>query len=103
MKRDGRGFVIDFKRKVIPLNASGDPSFPDLPGILTEFTPEEVTFMVNRYLYQVDYQRRVHRQRTREEAENLKPIKERVREMYGVSYTQATEEQIRKAAESLGR
>src|SRR5262245_35896028 len=118
MKEDARGRVIDFGRKIIPHNAKGDPAFGALgcedfmaaggdeawrvvkpsPGsILEQFTCEEITAMVNRYLYQQEYQRTAHRRRQRMQAEAEEPLKKQIERMFNIRWTQATPEQIEKA------
>lgn len=101
MKKDARGNVIELSKKVIPRDEKGDPSFPDLPSILQQFLPEEVTHMVNRYLYQAEYSRTVHRQRAREEAEKQAPLKAKIEELFGCRWTQATDAQILAAMKIL--
>jgi hypothetical protein len=115
VKKDERGNVINFREKVIPINSKGDPAFSELGcevfydegggqlgnSILSQFTPAEVVQMVNRYLYQSGYQRTVHRQRARAEAERWLPLKQKLRELFNVSHTNATEEQIEQAMKAL--
>ena len=116
MKKDARGFVIELNKKVIPHNDKSDPSFTYLgcepwyeahaleivpSSILEQFTPEEVVYMVNRFLYQAEYSRTVHRDRARAEADLQKPLKARVEAIFGIKWTKATAEQLAEAAASL--
>ena len=115
MKKDLRGYVVTLLGRKIPHDADGDPAFAQLGihqdevpaapegSILSQFTPEEVVFMVNRYLYQCEYQRQVHRKRSAEERENLQPIKDMVFEMFGIRWTKASEEQIKAAADTVAK
>src|SRR5437660_6459552 len=109
LKQDQRGQVIDFVRvhNQIPRNENNDPCFrwlmnenwdhpedtdwpdpgPAVGSILSVFTPAEVVAMVNRFLYQMEYQRTVHRQRERSKSEELAPIKQKVRELFHIPWT----------------
>lgn len=119
--------VIDYLsiHERIPRTASQDPNFQELGieeafsreadgnwveterdkmkegSILSVFTPQEVVAMVNRYLYQIEYQRDWHRRWERERSESLGPVKKKVREMFKVSFGKATEGQIQKAINQL--
>lgn len=114
MKKDLRGNVIELSKKVIPRDEKGDPCFKwlgkgesgfnmfhpfeEIPSdettILEQFTPQEVVHMVNRYLYQAEYSRTVHRQRARDEAAQQQPLKDKIEELFGCRWTQATDDQI---------
>lgn len=125
MKEDARGKVVELRGRKIPRNAKGDPAFTWLMNdywdpryleewdayhddeatkaacILSQFTPAEVCAMVNRYIYQTEYQRTVHRQRARDEAAALAPLKDKLMEMFGVSHLKATDAQIAEAVAVL--
>jgi len=104
---------IQLVGRELPRNGTGDPHFTLLgtggedegkgspPTLLDIFTEEEITEMVNRYLYSAEYQRTVHRNRAREETKKLAPIKRKVRELFSISWLKATPEQIRKATEAV--
>lgn len=104
-----KGWLSD---KQIPRNSAGDPAFTLLEdedagkpygnlAVLSVFSPEQVTYMVNKWLYAQDYQRTVHRNRAAEERELLVPIKRRFKELFGGSFAKATEAQIAAVMESL--
>jgi ADP-glucose pyrophosphorylase len=115
VKIDQRGKVIDFiaKSNSFPRNGQNDVCFTQLgysdcpdesqvpDSILSVFSPEEVVAMVNRYLYQMEYQRTIHREREREKQEILTLLKAKVKSMFGVVWTKATDDQIEEAAEAV--
>jgi hypothetical protein len=103
MKHDQRGNVVPLRHREdqIPRNKVGDPAFTRLEDILTLFDPDEVTAMVNRYLYNMEYQKSWQRKRLRAEAERLRPIKDELKRRFNVTYLNATEEQLRLVSESL--
>lgn len=119
MKQDARGKVVDLRSRQIPRNKQGDPSWSRLgcedlidptagdrwePGSLLEtFAPDEIVVMCNRYLYQQEYQRTVHRQRERSKAEKLKPLIAKLRELFDVGPMEATDEQIEQASKALAQ
>ena len=90
---------ITLTNRRIPRNQSGDPSFTSLDDVLTVFTPSETTELVNRCLYQLEYQQKAHLKRARELTERLKPIREYLRKHFNITYDKATDEQIREATE----
>lgn len=105
-----RRVVVDLKKVEdrIPRNAAGDPAFEylgaleDVPNgpttILEVFTPIQICALVNRALYQMEYSRKVHRERSQEIRDREKPVKEMFKQMFpGTSWANATEEQIRAA------
>lgn len=89
--------VINLKDKVIPRNEKGDPRFYRLgfehvtdhdveygkllslkdstPTLLEVFSSEEITELVNRALYQIEYQKASHRKRGQEVRDRDKAIK----------------------------
>jgi hypothetical protein len=95
--------VLTLQGKTIPRNQSGDPCFTSLETVLTTFTPDEIVAMVNRYLYQFEYSKIAHRNRAQRQREQTAPLRKRVKEMFGVSWLRATEQQIQKATESLAK
>lgn len=114
MKSDQRGKVVELLQRKIPRSAQGDPNFaalgpskhledhPDQPFLLDVFTPDEVVVMVNRFLYQAEYQRGWHRQWERRKALDLEPLKQKVVKMFGLmKWTQATDDQLRQAKAQL--
>ena len=69
---------IKLKEKLIPRNGKGDVAFKLLsyttivgdvvdptrqPSVLNVFTPDEIVELVNRALYQIEYQRESHKKR----------------------------------------
>lgn len=108
--RPSKGWLGD---KKIPKNKDGNPVFETLgceknqydlsspTSVLAVFTSDQVVYLVNKALYQLEYQRETHRKRAAEEQEVLGPIKKKVRELFGVSYLRATESQVRLAIEAV--
>ena len=76
---------IKLAGRVIPRNEKGDPAFtwlfepPQHGGeplaILQVFTANEVVELVNRALYQIEYQREAHRKRGQKERDVAKAVK----------------------------
>ena len=95
--------VVTLKGKVVPMSEQGDPAFTLLEDVLLQFTPEEVVAMVNRYLYQAYYSRQIHKERAKAETARQAPLRRKIREMFGVAWIKATDEQIRKATEQLAK
>lgn len=102
---------IQLKGRAIPRNEQGDPCFREL-GVWKEglqsnvaiapvFTEQEVVELVNRALYQLEYQHNAHKQRGQRERDREKKIREKVKELYHVSWLKATNEQIQKAKEEV--
>ena len=88
---------ITLTNRRIPRNQSGDPCFTSLDDVLTVFTPSETTELVNRCLYQLEYQQKAHLKRAKALAEQLKPIREYLRKQFNTTYDKATNEQIEEA------
>lgn len=96
---------------LIPRNKGGDPAFTRLinefnedppegtpPSVLMVFSPEQVVAIVNRWLYQAEYQQIVHRKRAEEQRKQQKPVKEAFKRLYpSTSFINATPEQIEAA------
>jgi hypothetical protein len=51
-------------------------TYPEDIAVLTVFTPDEVVELVNRALYQLEYQRESHRKRGQAERDKMKALKE---------------------------
>ena len=109
---------ISLKNRDIPRNKMGDPAFRFLdaermtgdelntegntPTVLDVFTPEECVELVNRCVYQLEYQARSHAKRNASQALLERPIKEAFRELYpGESYAKATPHQIRECLRKI--
>lgn len=112
--------VVKLEGKTLPRNKAGDPEFLQLgeflkpeernpkgdlvpPTVLDLFTPEEVVTLVNRQLYAMEYQRKVHRQRAQDERDKWAPIKAIYKEKFGGSFAKATEKEIVECMEELKR
>ena len=80
---------IKLKEKLIPRNGKGDPEFKLLGGhpeynpthsmpdtVLGVFSEDEVIELVNRALYQIEYQRESHKKRGQIERDKAKAIKQ---------------------------
>lgn len=110
---------IQLKGREIPRNDKGDPHFTTLGvtqeewdftykeyavnGVLTVFTVGEVVELVNRALYQLEYQHESHRVRGQEQRDREKRVREKVRELYHISWLKATPEQVKRATEEVER
>lgn len=88
----------------IPRNGAGDPAFTHLhvtgegDGILDVFTKEQVVAMVNRYLYQAEYQQTSHKQYQEKRRAFERPIKEAAKRLFpSVSFINLTEQQLEEA------
>jgi hypothetical protein len=119
---------IELKNKKIPRNKAGDPSFKALgsltqisallsdnpitqqgmaelhpvPTLLSTFHPDEIVELVNRCLYQLEYQTRAHKLRSQRERDALAPVKTAFKQMFpGVSFINATEGQIEAAMRAV--
>lgn len=109
---------VELVTRKIPRSAGGDPAFTHL-GVETElqtsnnnlpltcllgvFTPAEIVELCNRALYQLEYQRTAHRNRAQNERDRTKPIRQKVREMFKVSWLKATDAQVDAATEAVRR
>jgi hypothetical protein len=113
-----RRVVIDLKKVEgeIPRNTTGDPNFIHLQsnkqadddnddmslGVLDVFTPEQVVALVNRALYQMEYSRTSHRERSQKLRDQERPVKEAFKRLFPTtSWAQATEEQIKAAVQEV--
>ena len=99
---------IQLKGKAIPRNAAGDPHFTILGndlvahgGVMDVFQSDEIVELVNRALYQLEYQHNAHRVRGQRMRDREKAIREKVKELFHVSWMKATPEQIAKAREEV--
>lgn len=103
-----KGWLTELNDRIPKMN--GDPAFADLRPensrfarntVLEVFTEEQIVYLVNKALYALTYQREHHKKRAAKEQEVLGPLKKRVRQLFGVSYLNATDEQIAKAFADL--
>lgn len=106
-----KGWLTELNDRIPKMN--GDPAFADLGlagfgtnkfekgDVLGVFSEEQVVYLVNKALYALTYQREHHKKRAAKEQEVLGPLKKRVRQLFGVSYLNATDEQIAKAFADL--
>lgn len=94
--------VVQLTNKEIPRTPAGDPNFGSLEQILAQFSKNEVVALVNRAIYQAEYQRTSHRERQQRQREQERPIKDKLKQLFpGVSIINATPEQWRKAIEAV--
>lgn len=91
---------IQLKGRAIP-RVNGDPKFVTLTGLQAVFKDEEIVELVNRSLYQLEYQHTAHRVRGQRLRDAERKVKLKVKEMFHISWMKATEEQIRKAREEV--
>lgn len=101
---------IQLKGRAIPRNEGGDPAFkmlleqhggPQTPGVLDVFTAAEVIELVNRALYQLEYQHHAHKVRGQAQRDREKRVKDKVKQLFHVSWMKATPEQIQRATEEV--
>jgi len=104
---------IQLKGRAIPRNAQGDPAFTRLQQddtwdpqdgpipVMNVFTPQEVVELVNRALYQLEYQHNAHKVRGQRLRDRERLIREKVKELFHVSWMKATPEQVAKAREEV--
>src|SRR5262245_57167919 len=99
---------VKLEGRNIPRNKAGDPAFAGLgdrfgtpPGVLSVlevFTPEEIVELVNRALYQLEYQKESHRTRAQAERDRWAPVKEALKVVHPhTPFSKATERQIEDA------
>lgn len=93
--------VIKLQGRDIPRNDKGDPAFGELVSVREVFTDEEITALVNRQLYQMEYSRTSHRERGQKERDKTAPVRAMVKELFGVSWLKATDEQIVAAVKAV--
>lgn len=87
--------------KVIPRTTAGDPDFKTMGQVYEQFTAAETLYLVNRALYAITYQNDYHRKRAADEAQLIGPVKRKVRELFGVGFDKATDEQLKQAARAV--
>lgn len=107
---------IQLKGRAVPRNEAGDPAFESLAkrrhlftdpcpmnelAVLDVFSEEEVTELVNRALYQLEYQHEAHKVRGKRVRERERTLRLKVKELFHVSWMKATPEQVAKAREEL--
>lgn len=109
---------IELKGRSIPRDKTGDPTFLQLgeflkpeernpkgdlapQTVLDVFTPEEVTIIVNRYIKFQEASALTHKKLAERNRARMKPINDKIREMYGKSPSKATNEEIAAAIEML--
>jgi hypothetical protein len=96
--------IVSLKARNIPRNKVGDPYFVHGKGtrLYDEFSPDEVCELVNRCLYQLEYQSRAHQKRNAERSALEAPVKEVFRTLYPKqSYAKATDEQLAKCIQEV--
>jgi hypothetical protein len=110
---------IELKTRAIPRDTEGDPCFrylndahmtalpqPNTAGafhVLGVFSMDEVVELVNRALYQLEYQHQAHKIRGKRIREQERAIRLKVKELFHVSWMKATPEQIKRAREEVGK
>lgn len=95
---------ISLTNRSIPRNKQGDPNFSHGVGVrlYDVFTPTEVCELVNRCLYQLEYQSRSHSKYRAERESLVKPVREMFKQLYPhESFAKATDEQIRECVERI--
>lgn len=104
---------IDLRSRAIPKDAKGDPAFTmtstseldeQLPGnTCSQFSPEEITVIVNRYIRFQWASALTHRKLAEKTRQRWTPVKRKVREMFNVPFTQATQEQLQAAMDAVAQ
>lgn len=108
---------LSLKDRQIPRNKVGDPAFlylldvefdgspplaDSMSALLAVFSPSEVVELVNRSLYQLEYQARSHEKRRLERESLERPVKEMFYQLYPKqSYAKATDEQLQTCMEEI--
>lgn len=99
---------VQMKERKIPKRADGYPNFTRL-GCLVEnggkvddlfnvFTEAEIVELVNRALYQLDYQKTAHQKYQQRQRDWQAPVKAALKQLFpGTSWIKATPEQIEQA------
>jgi len=115
-----RRIIIDLKKVEgeIPRNSQGDPAFSNLgrvpkeesegpvlnepPTVRCVFTDDQIVALVNRALYQMEYSRKIHRERSQAQRDAEKPVKEAFKRLFPtISWANATEEQLKAAVQEV--
>jgi hypothetical protein len=97
---------IKAKQQRIPRDASGNPRFTrlyntpnqgtfDSIAVLEVFTDAEVIELVNRCLYQLEYQSTAHKKADERRRVLLKSAEDKSRELYNTNYDLLTDNQQR--------
>lgn len=97
---------LSLKQRTIPRNKVGDPNFVHGTGerLYNVFTPEEVCELVNRCIYQLEYQSKAHQKRNEERSLLEKPVKELFYKLFPqTSWAKATDEQLSECLKQLKR
>jgi hypothetical protein len=98
------------KLLLVPRNDVGDPCFVYLDmldgkpsyGVKDLFTDLEIVELVNRCLYQLEYQQRSHSKYRQEREDLLKPVKRIFKELFpNESFAKATDAQLKTCVERL--
>lgn len=101
-----RKTVVPLKevQEKIPRNAKGDPAFTSLPEMSAIFTHEQIVAIVNRWIYQAEYQQITHRRRAEEQQRLQKPVKEAAKRLFpSTSFINLTPEQLEQAIQEVVR
>lgn len=91
----------------IPRKENGDPNFKFLHEayeqrcVLDVFTEPEVVELVNRAIYQLEYQHQAHRVRGQRVRDQEKLIREAVKRLFHISWLKATPGQIAEARKEV--
>lgn len=110
---------LSLKNRNIPRNAQGDPNFTQLYSeeregensityklgegdLLDVFSPSEIVELVNRSLYQLEYQANSHHKYRAERLALEKPVREMFHTLYPKeSWAKATNDQLSRCIEEL--
>jgi len=88
--------------KNVPRGENGDPKFSQLEEVRGMFRESEIVELVNRALYQLEYQQNSHAKYQQKRRELERPVREAFKKLYpGESWMKATDEQIRASVEEV--
>src|SRR5271166_1209031 len=96
---------VALRDRKIPVRPDGYPDFQTLTGggdhsVQAVFTDAEAVELVNRALYQLDYQKVAHAKYQQRQRDFQAPIKLALKELFpSVSWLKATPEQVQQAME----
>lgn len=93
---------VELQGRNLVRNAKGDPAYRDLPQLQQEFTDAEIVELVNRSLYQIEYQASSHQKRAAKQMMLERPVKRAFKALYPhESFAKATPDQLQLAVNYL--
>ena len=90
------------KLQQVPRNKNGDPAFATEKSLHDIFGPDEIVELVNRALYQLEYQQKAHKKFVTKRNELEQPVKEKFKQLYPhQSWAKASLQQVKEAVQAL--